>query len=27
MKLEHGAIDTWGESEVVGIHDETGHED
>ena len=27
MKLEDGAIDARGESEVVGIHDETGHED
>ena len=27
MKLEDGAIDAGGESEVVGIHDETRHED
>ena len=27
MQLEDGAIDSRGESEVVGIHDKTGHED
>ena len=27
MQLEDGAIDTRGESEIVGIHDKAGHKD